>query len=122
MNLRDPKLTALQFNEYINNQHIEGIRSLITEDHIFIDRVGEEYKDMVNGWKEFFANFPTYKNYFTRVDSKDDLVVILGYAIWSEDSLEQDHAIWTAKIKNDKVALWQIYEDTEENRKIFGVL
>ena len=69
MNLKDPKLIALQFNECINNQDIEGLVRLMTDDHIFIDRAGDQFSDMVSGWKEFFSNFPTYKNYFTRVDS-----------------------------------------------------
>ena len=92
MNSKDPKLTALQFNEYINNQDINGLSNLMTEDHIFIDRKGDHYGDMVNGWKEFFNNFPTYKNYFTRVESRDNLVILIGYAKWSKDSLEEDHA------------------------------
>ena len=121
MNLKDPKLTVLQFNEYINNQDINGLTSLMTEDHIFIDRAGDRFGDMVNGWKEFFTNFPSYRNHFTRVESRDNLVVIIGYAKWSTESLEEDHAIWIAKVDNDKVELWQIYEDTEENRKKFGL-
>ena len=119
MNLKDPKLTALQFNEYINNQDIEGLTSLMTEDHIFIDRAGDHYRNMVNGWKEFFDNFPTYKNFFTRVESRGNLVILIGYAKWSKDSLEEDHAIWSARIENDLVAEWRIYEDTEENRNKF---
>ncbi|MFX0043811.1 MAG: hypothetical protein ACFE8L_12940 [Candidatus Hodarchaeota archaeon] len=122
MNSKDPKLTALQFNEYINNQDISGLSNLMAEDHIFIDRKGDRYGDMVNGWKEFFNNFPTYKNYFTRVESRDNLVILIGYAKWSKDSLEEDHAIWTATVENDLVAEWHIYEDTEENRKKFNVI
>lgn len=34
MNIRDPKLIALQFNEFINNQDIEGLSGLMTDDHI----------------------------------------------------------------------------------------
>ncbi|MFW9972351.1 MAG: hypothetical protein ACFFDF_19350 [Candidatus Odinarchaeota archaeon] len=78
MNLKDPKLIVLQFNDYINNQDIKGLTSLMTEDHKFIDRTGAEFGDMINGWKEFFTNFPTYKNYFTRVESRGNLVIILG--------------------------------------------
>jgi len=121
MNLKDPKLIALQFNEYINNQDINGLSNLMTEDHIFIDRKGVCYGDMVNGWKEFFNNFPTYKNYFTRVESRDNLVILIGYARWSKDSSEEDHAIWTAIIEDDLVTEWHIYEDTEENRKKLGI-
>lgn len=32
MNLRDPKIAVLQFNEYINNQDIKGLSSLMVED------------------------------------------------------------------------------------------
>lgn len=121
MNLRDPKLTALQFNEYINNQDIEGLKSLMTEDHIFIDRAGIQYGDMINGWKEFFTSYPGYKNYFSIVKSRGNLVILLGYAKWYKNSLERDHAIWTAKIENDKVEIWQIYDDTDDNRKNLGL-
>ena len=121
MNVRDPKLTVLQFNEYINNQDIEGLSSLMTKDHIFIDRAGDRFGDMINGWKEFFTNWPTYKNIFARVESHDNLVIVLGYAIWSKESLEEDHIIWIARVENDKVTLWQIYEDTEENRRKLSI-
>ena len=118
MNHKDPKLTALQFNQYINDQDINGLSNLMTENHIFIDRHGDEFGDMVNGWIEFFNNYPTYKNIFNRVESKGNLVILIGYAIWSSDSLEKDHAIWVATIKNDLVSKWQIYEDTEEIREM----
>lgn len=107
MNKRDLKLTALQFNESINRD-IKELSSLMSEDHVFIDRQGDCYGDMVNGWMEFFEKFPTYKNIFTRVESRDNLVILIGYAKWSKDSLEEDHAIWTATIENDLVAKWQI--------------
>ena len=84
MNSIDPKLTALQFNEYINNQDIAGLSSLMTEDHTFIDREGNGDKgkeSMTNGWISFFKSFPEYKNTFIRIQSQDDLVVIYGYAI-----------------------------------------
>ena len=121
MNLSDPKLTALQFNECINNQDINGISKLMTKDYVFIDRKGDSYRDMVNGWLEFFQNFPTYKNFFSRVESKENLVILIGYAIWSKDSSERDHAIWTATIENDLVKEWHIYEDNAENREKLNI-
>jgi hypothetical protein len=122
MNLIDPKLTALRFNQCINDQDIDGISRLMSENHIFIDRLGVEYGDMVNGWIEFFNNFPTYKNIFNRVESQNNLVILIGYAIWSNKSLEKDHAIWKATIENDLVSKWQIYEDTEEKRRELKIL
>jgi len=124
MNSKDPKLTALQFNEYINNQDIKELSNLMTEDHTFIDREGGVFKgkeSMTKGWMDFFNQFPDYRNIFTRVESRDNLVIIIGYAIWSKESSE-DHVIWTAKIEDDLVAEWRIYVDTEENRKKFNII
>ncbi len=124
MNSIDPKLTALQFNEYINNPDIVGLSGLMTEDHTFIDREGNGDKgkeSMTNGWICFFKSFPEYKNTFIRVQSQDDLVVIYGYAIWKKSS-EPDYVIWTARIEDDLIAEWRIYEDTEENKRRFNLM
>ncbi len=124
MNSRDPKLTALQFNEYINGQDIEGLAGLMAEGHTFIDREGRVDRgkeSMTRGWMEFFETFPDYCNTFTRVDSRDNLVILIGYATWEKGS-PADHAIWTARIEDDLVAEWAIFHDTAENRKRFGIL
>jgi predicted SnoaL-like aldol condensation-catalyzing enzyme len=124
MNSVDPKLTALQFNEYINRQDIDGLSSLMTEDHTFIDRKGEVDKGketMIKGWIDFFKSFPDYKNTFERVESKGNLVVLYGFATWKK-AADPDYAIWTAEIEDDLVAQWRIYEDTEENKRRFNLI
>lgn len=121
MNTQDPKSIALAFNDCITRQDINGLAGLMTEDHTFIDREGKisrPKKVMIEGWKKFFEMFPRYKNTFTRVESKDDLVTMLGYAYWSEEQ-PRDNAIWTATVVEDLVAEWRIYYDTDENRRIF---
>lgn len=55
------------------------------------------------------------------MESRGNLVILIGYAKWSKDSLEEDHAIWTAKVEEDRVAEWCIYEITEENRIKFNL-
>jgi len=123
MNVSDPKFTALQFNEYINRQDLRGLSGLMAEDHVMIDRAGEEYRGketMVKAWRDFFQSFPDYRNTFLRVQSEGDLVVLYGYATWHKGS-EPDYAIWTAKIENDLVAEWRIHEDSAENRKQFNL-
>ncbi|UCF62566.1 MAG: nuclear transport factor 2 family protein [Anaerolineaceae bacterium] len=124
MNRVDPKLTALQFNEYINSQDIDGLSSLMTEDHTFIDRKDEvdEGKDtMIKGWTEFFKSFPDYKNTFEKVESRGDLVILYGFATWEKGS-DPDYAIWTARVESDLVAEWRIYEYTGENKRKFNLV
>ncbi len=124
MNTKDPKLIALQFNECINNQDLDGLGQLMTEDHAFVDRDGnvrQSKQVMIRSWGKFFEMVPKYRNTFTRIESKDNLVVILGYAYWSEEQ-PYDPVIWTATIVNNLVREWRIYADSEENRRGFNLL
>lgn len=119
MHERDPKIIALLYNEQINARSVEGVASLMPEDHVFIDipgkvHNGKEY--MLQCWVEFFDEYPDYKNIFIRVENQNNFVIMLGHSVCSYEPLDGP-AIWTAKIKNNLVALWQIFEDTPENRK-----
>ena len=123
MNTRDPKLTALLFNECINARDLEGLAALMTEDHAFVDRSDDRHegKDyMSKGWKSFFDEFPKYRNTFLQIQSVDDLVVVVGYAEWTAGG-QRDHVIWTATIRDDLVAEWRVLEDTEANRGLFSL-
>ena len=65
--------------------------------------------------------FPRYKNTFTRVESRDNLVVILGFAYWSEKE-PYDPVIWTTEIVDDLVREWRVYADTDANRRVFNFI
>lgn len=124
MKSKDPKLIALLFNECINNQDLAGLAELMTEDHTFIDRegnIGHPKEAMVRGWRDFFSMFPKYRNTFTRIQSRDNQVAILGFAYWSEDE-PYDPVIWTGTIVDDRVQQWQVHTDSEANREKFGLL
>ena len=57
MNLKDPKITALQYNEFINHQNVQGLASLMPEDFVFLPISGNIEKgkaSMTQGWKIFF--------------------------------------------------------------------
>ena len=123
MNTRDPKLTALMFNECINARDLDGLVALMTDDHAFVDRDNGRYegKDrMSSGWRDFFDQFPAYRNTFVRVQSAEDLVAALGYAEWTAGG-ERDHVVWTATIRDDLVAEWRVLDDTETNRESLGL-
>jgi predicted SnoaL-like aldol condensation-catalyzing enzyme len=124
MNTRDPKLTALLFNEQINNRDLQGLAGLMTENHTLIVRGGEMVKGReanTRCWNLFFDEFPRYRNTFERLESRDNLVIIVGHAYWSETQ-PYDPAIWTARIEDDRVAEWRISDDTPQNRKELGII
>lgn len=105
----DPKTIVLQFNDCINNRDIDGLAHLMMEDHVFIDTQKNHIcgkQNCLSVWKEFFNLFPDYKNTFKTIVSMDyDVVKINGFARCSDKRLE-GLFIWTAKIKNNKVAEW----------------
>jgi len=103
-------LTALRFNEKINQQDLEGLAELMTEDHIFIDSDGMLTKGketMKEGWKKFFESFPDYRNIFTCVTTQSNVVVMVGYSTCSVKQLDGPN-IWTAKIRGDRVSEWRV--------------
>lgn len=123
MGFIDPKYIALKFNECINSQDIKGLVNLMTEDHSFIDISEELHQgrdEMQKGWEEFFNLYPDYQNIFSRVESRDNLVIMLGYSTCSYNPLDGP-AIWTAKIKKNLISEWRVYEDTQSNRELLGI-
>jgi ketosteroid isomerase-like protein len=118
MSKKDPKLIVLQFNECINTQDIDGLSNLMSDNHVFIDSSDDVHtgKDsMVKGWIEFFNTYPDYRNHFPKIESRENLVLIIGFSTCSHKPLDGP-ALWTAKIENDLVAEWRVYLDTKENR------
>jgi len=118
MNKKDPKLTVLLFNECINNRDIDALTSLMAEDYVFIDSsddVQSGKKLNVKGWTDFFNLYPDYVNHFRLLESREDLVLVIGHSTCSFDPMDGP-ALWTAKVENDLIAEWRVYLDTAENK------
>ena len=104
-------LTALRFNERINQRDAEGLAELMTDDHTFIDNSGEVTKGkdvMKEGWRGFFEKYPDYRNIFTCVTTQDNVVLMIGHSTCSYKPLEGPN-IWTAKMRGGLVSEWRVY-------------
>lgn len=101
---------AMKFNEKINQQDIEGLTELMTDDHTFIDSDGTATKGkeiMKQGWKDFFSKFPDYKNIFNCVTVQNDIAVMVGYSSCSYKPLDGPN-IWTAKVAGERISEWRV--------------
>jgi len=104
-------LTALRFNERINQQDPEGLAELMTDDHTFIDSSGNVTKGknvMKEGWRNFFKKNPDYRNKFNSVTVQDNTVVMVGYSTCSSKKLDGPN-IWTARIRGGRVSEWRVF-------------
>lgn len=124
MSQQDPIHTVKKFNALINEGDLEGLSSMMTEGHTFIDSQGDIVHGkakMISVWRDFFTAYPDYKNTFERVGRLGNFVVLHGYSTCSNESALEGPAIWTAKVQEGQVAEWRVYEDTAENRSLFGL-
>jgi ketosteroid isomerase-like protein len=104
-------LTALRFNERINQQDLEGLTELMTNDHTFIDNSGNVTKGkdvMKEGWRDFFKKYPDYRNIFTCVTIQNNVVVMVGYSICSYKPLDGPN-MWAAKVRGGHISEWRVY-------------
>ena len=123
MIVSDQKTIALQFNDCINNRDLECFERLMSDNHTFIDTGNNASKGKqtcLTIWEGFFKMFPDYKNVFETITANDNLVIMMGYSACSDKRLDGP-AIWTAKIIDDKIEEWRIYEDTIGNRLQLGI-
>jgi len=118
----DKRAVVIQFNDYINSQGLDGLSSLITDDHTLIAPGGScsGKEKALEAWSRFFEACPDYRNHFENVESGDDFVRVIGHATCSHKELNGPF-LWTAKVKGSKVTEWHVMNDTPENRKLLGI-
>jgi len=102
-------MVALKFNEKINQRDFDDLVELMTDDHTFIDNSGDVDKNMKEGWREFSKNHPDYRNIFTSVTVKNNVVVMVGYSTCSDERRLNGPSMWTAKARGGRVSEWRVY-------------
>ena len=122
---------ALAFVDRINCHDVAGLVALMTEDHHFVDGLGQEVRgreQMKQGWHGYFARFPDYSIKVDDALSDGNVVALLGSAqgtYCTENAPAENHweipAAWKAVIRNERVAEWRVYADNEPVWKIMGV-
>jgi ketosteroid isomerase-like protein len=117
------------FTEAINAGDVEGLISLMAEDHKFIDSGGTVVTGldgMAEGWRGFFQMFPDYKNEVDGYLQEGNLVMAHGTArgtyngnrgLVPENRIEMP-AAWKAIVENDRIKEWQVYADWTEGARI----
>lgn len=119
----DPKLIVLEFNAAINARDLERLAARMTDDHAFVDTAGGVVRgrDAVErAWRGFFSAFPDYRNAFVALASRGDRVFAVGHSSCSDPALAGP-AVWTAEVRDGRVAEWRVYEDTEATRRSLGL-
>jgi len=110
------KSTALSFVDRLNAGDSEGLTALQTEDFTLIDYGGEVFRGR-DGWHDYFEECPNYVIHLKHVITSGNGVAILGRTTGSHVAPEvekRETILWTAEIRDNMVAEWRLYSDTEE--------
>ncbi|GHH09349.1 nuclear transport factor 2 family protein [Streptomyces lanatus] len=108
-----------RFNAAINARDLQELEPLMSEDHVFIDTEGGTVRGKgacLEAWRGFFAAFPDYRNVFTDLSVRNEVVTVSGYSLCSRPELAGP-ALWTARVTDGLVSEWRVYEDTPAVRR-----
>jgi ketosteroid isomerase-like protein len=123
---------VLGFVEAINRHDVDGLVALMTEDHCFVDGLGQKVRGrerMEKGWVGYFGRFPDYSIKLDQTLSRGNVVALFGTAQGTHsvngNLPPENHweipAAWKAVVHRGRVSEWRVYADNEPVWKIVGV-
>jgi ketosteroid isomerase-like protein len=123
---------ALEFINRINRHDVGGLAALMSEDHCFVDALGQVVdgrERMEKGWLSYFGWFPDYLIMVDEVLSNRNVVALFGTAegtfLVNGKLLAENHwkipAAWKAVMRGELVREWSVYADNEPVWKVMGV-
>jgi ketosteroid isomerase-like protein len=120
---------VVSFIDAINRGDIERLVALVAPDHqlqVLNEEpvIGREANR--DAWNGYATAFPDYVIYPDRIVDRGDDVFVCGSTSGSHLGLPDDQerqlgVIWRATVRGGRIALWQIIEDTPQQRVIFGL-
>ncbi len=130
MRQRSPVETALHFLERINAHDADQLAELMTQDHLFIDSLGQQVRGrdaMRAAWQSYYAMCPDYWVSHEEIFQEDNKVAVFGSAggtIAVNGKLPPENkwrtcAAWLAVVENALVKEWRVYAD---NKPVYDIL
>jgi len=122
---------AQQFVRAINRQDVNAIAALMTNEHRFIDSLGNVVTgaaSMRAGWAGYFRMVPDYSIAVEEAYAEGPAVILLGTAqgTYSTDGVLKPENRWStplairAFVEEGKMAEWRVYADNEPIRKLMA--
>lgn len=121
--------TVLLFIRAINAHNAAKLYELMSEDHLFVDALGNMVKgreQMRAAWEAYFGMIPDYEIVCEDILRNGEIVAVFGiargiYAIGGqllEENRWEIPAAWKAVVRKARIAEWRVYADNEPLRRI----
>jgi len=115
--------TILAFLERINAHDADALTSMLTEDHVFTDSLGNAMcggrAALRDAWRAYFELVPDYRIDIDHIVQDGALLVLLGSArgtcVEGGALSAENHwlipAAWIAEVRGGLVSAWRVYAD-----------
>jgi ketosteroid isomerase-like protein len=114
----------------INERDVDKLAELMTEDHVFIDSLGNSVRSrekMRDGWRGYYAFCPDYWVSHEEIFANGNLVAVFGSAggtVTANGKLPPENkwkisAAWLALVENGRVKEWRVYAD---NKPVYDIM
>ena len=125
-----PIETVLDFLDRINRRDPDKLAELMTEDHVFVDSLGNTVsgrEKMRASWRAYYSFCPDYWVSHEEVLANGNTVAVFGAAggtIAAKGKLPPENkwrtpAAWLAVVENGMVQEWRVYAD---NKPVYEIL
>ncbi len=119
------KTVIVAFIEAINAHDVDALGRLMTDDHLFVDSLGNRVVGavaMIVGWRRYFAMFPDYRIDLDNILTDGSDAMLHGRAhgtLYHDgapvlDGAWRVAAAWRVVVLGGKVSLWQVYADNKQ--------
>ena len=119
----NPVDTVLRFLDRINERDADRLAELMTEDHAFIDSLGQTIRGrekMRAGWRGYYAMSPDYWVSHEEIFQNGKQVAVFGAAGGTIAGTKwRTPAAWLAVVQDDLVKEWRVYAD---NKPVYDIL
>jgi ketosteroid isomerase-like protein len=125
-----PVETVLNFLERINQHDVDKLAELMTEDHVFVDSLGQAVQGrekMRAGWRAYYSFCPDYWVAHEHIFSDGNQVAAFGEAggtLAAHGALPEKNrwrtpVAWRAVVENGLVKGWRVYAD---NKPVYDLM
>ena len=125
------KELVLEFVRRINARDVDGLCSLMSEDHRFIDALGaivQGREALRQAWTGYFQLVPDYQISLEEIFERDHVIAAFGTAggTYAPDGklLPENRwrvpAAWRAERKDGLLTEWRVYADNEPIRQLMA--
>jgi uncharacterized protein (TIGR02246 family) len=122
--------TVLEFMERINRRDVDALAALMTDDHVFVDSLGQAVRgrdSMRAGWRGYFAFCPDYWVSHDDIFADGNRVAVFGAAggtVAADGKMLPENkwriqASWLAIVEQGLIKEWRVYAD---NKPVYDIV